>query len=174
MHTCNWSLKLLSCKKSSQGCYILKKYLRFSIELSSHEIIFLMNFSRKKMQSESEKSTFDTIGFWHNKTLKLKVYSKGFELKENCNLFAQCALGKDKRNIDMRTVLESRGGVGKSGVVDKVLKFANTKLLTRVPLDFFVCYNFFICHSNKQPKHIRKVKGLRVYFIYATRAILTT
>ena len=94
------------------------------------------------------------------------MYSKGFELKENCNLFAQCALVKDKGNIDMRTVLESRGGVGKSGVVDKVLKFANTKLLTRVPLDFFVCYVIvaFGCYRNISLKQATKpyTKGKRV------------
>ena len=31
-----------------------------------------------------------------------------------------------------------KGGVGKSSIVDKVFKFANTQPLTQVPYDFFV------------------------------------
>ena len=33
------------------------------------------------------------------------MHDKVIELKENCNLFSRCALVKDKRNIDMRTVI---------------------------------------------------------------------
>ena len=80
------------------------------------------------------------------------------ELKENCNLFARCGLVKDKRNIDMRTVIGKHesanvplslfnpdeslinGAVGKSSAVDIVLKFANAKPLPQIPHDFPVCY----------------------------------
>ena len=73
------------------------------------------------------------------------MHDKVIELKENCNLFARCALVNDKRNIDMRTVIGEHeltnvplslfnphvslinGGVGKSSAVDEVLKFANAK-----------------------------------------------
>ena len=117
------------------------------------------------MQSESEKSIFDPIKrssvktfTSSNKPLKLKVHDKVIELKENCNLFARCATVKDKRNIDMRTVIGEHeltnvplslfnpdgslinGGVGKSSAVDEVLKFANAKSLTQVRHDFPVCY----------------------------------
>ena len=119
-------------------------------------------FVKGRMQPETEKSFFDPAKrssvktfTSSNKPLKLKVHDKVIELKENCNLFARCALVKDKRNIDMRTVIGEHeltnvplslfnpdgslinGGVGKSSAVDEVLKFANVKPLTQVR---HVCY----------------------------------
>ena len=70
-------------------------------------------FVKERMQSESGKSIFDPIKrssvktfTSSNKSLKLKVDDKVIDLKENYNLFARCTLVKDKRNIDMRTVIE--------------------------------------------------------------------
>ena len=69
-------------------------------------------FVKERMQPENEKSIFGPIKrssvktfTSSNKSLKLKVDDKVIDLKENCNLFARCALVKDKRNIDMRTVI---------------------------------------------------------------------
>ena len=76
-----------------------------------------------------------------DKPLKLKVHDKSIEPKENCDLFARCALVKNKTNIDMRTVAGEyrlinvplglfnyersfiNVGFGKSCAVDEVLKF---------------------------------------------------
>ena len=77
----------------------------------------LDEFVKERMQPESEKSIFDPIRRSSVKIfpLKLKVYNKVIELKENCNLFARCALVKDKRNID-REQCYWRARVNKSSI----------------------------------------------------------
>ena len=102
-------------------------------------------FVKERMQPENRKSIFDLIKRSSIKTftsstnpLKLKAHDKINELNENCNLFDLCALVKDKRNIDMKTVTGKHeftnnalsifnsngslinGGVGKSSAVDEV------------------------------------------------------
>ena len=100
-------------------------------------------FVKERMQPENRKSIFDLIKRSSIKTftsstnpLKLKARDKINELNENCNLFDLCALVKDKRNIDMKTVTGKHeftnnaifnsngslinGGVGKSSAVDEV------------------------------------------------------
>ena len=154
MHTCHSTMKLFSCKISSQGSYTLKKYLRVSLQLGNN---LFDEFFKEKMQPESEKSIFDPMKgtsvktfTWSHKPLNLKVHDKGF--------IVQCPLDKDKENIDMWSLIGEReiknvqlsllnpvrslikGDVGKSSAVDEILKFANTKPRTQVPHDFFVCY----------------------------------
>ena len=87
----------------------------------------------------SSQGSYTLKSYTSNKLLKLKEHNKVIELKDNCNLFSRCALVKDKRNIDMRTVIGEHelrnvpfslfspdgslinGGVGKSSTVDDVL-----------------------------------------------------
>ena len=65
-----------------------------------------------------------------NKKQHIKVHNKVVELKENCNLFAKCALMQGKRKIDMEDVVGSHelntgsmllGDVGKADTVTEVL-----------------------------------------------------
>lgn len=93
---------------------------------------------KKSISDPIKRSSVKTFTLSH-KSLKLKVNNKVFELKENCNLFAQCALVKDKVNINMGTAIGGhklanvpsssfnpdgnfiKGGIDISSAVDKVL-----------------------------------------------------
>ena len=66
------------------------------VELDNNVSIFA---PLKKSQVKTCKSA--------NKKQDIKVHNKVVELRENCNLFARCALMHDKREIDMEVLVGS-------------------------------------------------------------------
>ena len=128
-----------------------------------------------------------------NKSQIIKINDKVVELKENCNLFARCAVIQGTRDIDMKQLVGNYeltvtppslfrhdgtlydGFQGKSKLVGKILEYTRHESSTYLNADCVVIDAMFLLNQmNPKPTTVRNGNDLAAEFLNRVYQISST